>query len=61
LYWFLGRADDEIELCFGLGRRDGGDDYSGHCWLTRGGQPFLERVDPAESFGVIYRIPAAAP
>jgi len=59
LYWFLGRGDDSVQLCFGLGHPVSGDDYSGHCWLTRAGEPFLERVDPTEIFGVVYRIPAA--
>lgn len=55
LYWLVGRADDDVELCFGLGVVDGRP--SGHCWLTRGGEPYLERVDPSERFEVIYRIP----
>jgi len=58
LYWFLGRHDDQIELCFGLGHPVGAESYDGHCWLSRGGQPFLERVDPRDAFGVVYRIPA---
>ncbi|MDQ1418722.1 MAG: Transglutaminase-like superfamily [Acidimicrobiaceae bacterium] len=61
LYWFLGRQDDEIELCFGLGHPDESPTFAGHCWLSRSGVPFLERTDPTGSFGVVYRIPAAAP
>lgn len=57
LYWFLGRADDDIELCFGVGYPDGR--FGAHSWLAKGGQPFLERVDPTLSFAVIYRIPSA--
>ncbi len=57
LYWFLGRSDEEIELCFGLGHPGDSEHYSGHCWLSRRGQPILERVDPTDSFGVVYRFP----
>lgn len=60
LYWFLGRGDEEIQLCFGLGRPGDHLDYSGHCWLTRRGEPFLEPVDPRTSFSLIYRIPLDA-
>ena len=59
LYWFLGRGDGEIELCFGLGRPRDRVEYSGHCWLTRRGEPFLEPEDPRTSFSLIYRIPLA--
>jgi len=56
LYWFLGPHDADIELCFGVGRVDG--QFSGHCWLTRSGEPYLERTDPREWFDVVYRIPS---
>ena len=58
LYWFLGRGDEDIQLYFGLGRPGDRVDYSGHCWLTRQGQPYLESVDPRTSFSVIYQIPS---
>lgn len=54
LFWFLRRAGAEVELCFGLGAERG--DYSGHCWLTLDGEPFLERVDPRPRFTEHYRL-----
>ncbi len=58
LYWLLDSRQDPLTVCFGLGGPD--DDYSGHCWLERGGQPYLERVDPRERFPVQYTIPQRA-
>lgn len=57
LYCFLRRAGVDVELCFGIGRV--AEALEGHCWLERGGAPYLERVDPSSSFVVLYRIPPA--
>jgi hypothetical protein len=73
LYWFLRRAGIDVELRFGLDpggdrldrsgdRLNPGGDYEadGHCWLTLGGEPYLERLDPRPRFVEVYRIPSPA-
>jgi hypothetical protein len=57
LYRFLRQAGLDVELCFGMGSV--GDALQGHCWLERGGAPYLERVDPRSPFVALYRIPRA--
>jgi hypothetical protein len=58
-FFFLRRAGLEVELCFGAGQVDG--EFAAHCWLVRGGEPFLETVDPRDNFVVMYRVPPAPP
>ena len=54
-YFFLRRASADIELAFGMGKH--GDEFAGHCWLVRDGEPFLEQKDPRELFSEMYVIP----
>ena len=53
-YYFLRRAGMNVTLCFGMGRVD--SKFIGHCWLTRGGEPFLELEDPRPRYVEVYRI-----
>jgi hypothetical protein len=55
-YYFLRRAGVPLTLCFGVAWLDG--EFAGHCWLLRGGEPFLEPGDPRRVFAETYRIPA---
>jgi Transglutaminase-like superfamily len=55
LYYFLTRAGADVSLCFGMGNIDG--EYTGHCWLTRMGAPFLESRDPRLLYTRIFSIP----
>jgi hypothetical protein len=55
-YYFLRRAGVPLTLCFGVAWLDG--EFAGHCWLLRGGEPFLESRDPRRVFAEAYRIPA---
>jgi hypothetical protein len=55
LYYFLRRAGVPVSLRFGLGRVNEQD--TGHCWLVKDGQPFLEVRDPRPFFAAIYSIP----
>jgi len=59
LYYFLRRAGADVALAFGIAGPD--DDFVGHCWLVRGGRPFLEAADPAPRFTEVVRLGAAAP
>lgn len=52
LYYFLRRAGVNASLVFGAGTVD--DNFAGHCWLVRNGQPYLEKVDPRSFFTPIY-------
>lgn len=55
LYYFLRRAGLEVELCFGMGASKG--EYSGHCWLSSQGSPYLENGDPTPRYVEFYRFP----
>ena len=57
-YWFLRRAGEPVELCFGVGRPDGGP-LEGHCWILRAGEPYREGRDPRPVFAETWRIPRA--
>ncbi len=52
LYYFLCRAGFDVSLVFGIGRV--GEGYSGHCWLVKDGEPYLEAVDPRIHFTSMY-------
>ncbi len=45
LYWLLGR--DDLRLCFGIGGP--ADDFFGHCWLERDGEPLPRERRPARA------------
>src|SRR5262249_24965240 len=54
LYYFLRRAGLDVALCFGVGYLNGA--LSGHCWLMKGGAPYLESSDPRLVFTRTYSI-----
>jgi hypothetical protein len=51
-YYFLRRAGLDVELSFGMGKLD--DQYAGHCWLVKDGEPFLEDSDPRPRYATMY-------
>lgn len=55
LYYFLRRAGFDVTLCFGMGGAAG--QFSGHCWLSRAGGPFLEAPDPRPLYAHVFSIP----
>ncbi len=55
LYYFLRRAGTDVALCFGVANLQG--KVTGHCWLVRNGEPFLEPQDPRAQFAEMYRFP----
>lgn len=55
LYWLLG---GDLRLCFGIG--GAADDFYGHCWLERDGEPYLEKADPRERFPPQFALPLPA-
>ena len=54
-YYFLRRAGADVALCFGVANLQG--KVTGHCWLVRNGEPFLEPQDPRAQFAEMYRFP----
>ena len=52
LYYFLSRSGLEVTLCFGMGTVR--DEFVGHCWLSRDGEPFLEETDPRPLFTEVH-------
>lgn len=56
LFWLLRVPGDSLRLCFGLGGPQ--DGFTGHCWLERDGEPYLERIDPRQRFPEQYAVPA---
>jgi hypothetical protein len=55
LYYFLARAGVDVKLSFGIGQVH--DAFTGHCWLVKDGEPYLEKHDPRSAFTVIYCVP----
>jgi hypothetical protein len=55
LYWLLAEPTGELRLCFGLGGP--ADDFAGHCWIERAGEPYLEKEDPRQRFPEQFAIP----
>jgi Transglutaminase-like superfamily len=55
-YYFFRRAGMDVSLHFGMGRIGKDKEFAGHCWLTRGGEPYLETVDPRPLYVEMYRI-----
>jgi hypothetical protein len=62
LYYFLRRAGVDVTLRFGARRRNGElVPEAGHCWLEKGGEPFLENGNPHLYSVPIYSLPPARP
>lgn len=59
LYWLLPDSASELRLCFGIGGP--ADDFAGHCWIERGGEPYLETEDPRQRFPEQFAIPMRRP
>jgi Transglutaminase-like superfamily len=55
-YYFFRRAGMDVSLHFGMGRIGKDEEFAGHCWLTRGGEPYLETVDPRPLYVEMYRV-----
>ena len=54
LFYFLRRAGVDVALLFGVGEGDGKP--AGHCWIVKGGEPFLESRDPRPHFTEVCRL-----
>ena len=55
-YYFLRRAGLDVSLHFGIGRTGKEKEFSGHCWLAKEGQPYLEPRDPRALYTDMYCI-----
>lgn len=59
LYYFLRRTGLAVTLCFGARLRNGQlTPEPGHCWLEKGGKPFLERGNPYDYSVTILTLPS---
>lgn len=56
LYRFLREAGFNVTLCFGMGRPDGVDDFTGHCWVELGGRALAEKREPRPIYTETFRI-----
>src|SRR5690554_4972158 len=54
LLYFMRAVNPGFRLVFGIGSVKG--KMAGHCWLTRDGEPFLEKGDQWQVFKEIYSI-----
>ena len=55
-YFFLRRVGLDVDLCFGAAL-DARRAVTGHCWLERRGEPYLEEEgDPRTAFVEMHRI-----
>lgn len=57
-YCLLRRAGIDVSIAFGMGAVEGA--LAAHCWLVRGGSPFLERRHVRDTLVALYRIPREA-
>lgn len=55
LCYLLRRSGFDVSLAFGIGPDS--DDWRGHCWLIRDGEPHLEKVDPQAHFVEMLSVP----
>jgi hypothetical protein len=55
-YRFLREAGIGASLCFGMGRPEGEDGYSGHCWVELDGRALAEKREPRPIYTETYRI-----
>jgi hypothetical protein len=55
LYGLLRRAGVEVSLCFGIAPWKQG--FTGHCWLTLEGRPFLEPEGAGLEFSPVLQFP----
>lgn len=60
LYRFLRHAGFEVSLVFGMGRVDGEEDFTGHCWIEMGGRALVEKRDPKLYYTETWRIAPSA-
>lgn len=54
LFYFLRRTGMDVSLEFGIGQVEG--EPTGHCWLVKDGEPFLEKEDPRPLFTEVCRL-----
>jgi hypothetical protein len=55
LYYFLSHAGIDVTLAFGI--RPVGEEFTGHCWIERGGIAILEDEDPQTLYVRTVSIP----
>lgn len=56
VYRFLREAGFNVNLCFGMGRPDGVDDFTGHCWVELEGKALAEKREPRPIYTETFRI-----
>jgi hypothetical protein len=58
-YYFFRRAGMDLSLHFGMGQIGTEREFVGHCWLSKQGEPYLEREDPRPLYIEMYCISPA--
>jgi hypothetical protein len=61
LYRFLREAGFDVALCFGIGRVDGREGFTGHCWIEKDGKVLAEKRDPRPIYVETFRIGPSPP
>ncbi|HET9229422.1 MAG TPA: lasso peptide biosynthesis B2 protein [Thermoanaerobaculia bacterium] len=56
VYRFLREAGFRVALCFGMGRPDGVEDFTGHCWVELEGKALAEKREPRPIYTETFRI-----
>lgn len=56
VYRFLREAGFNVSLCFGMGRPDGVEDFTGHCWVELEGRALAEKREPRPIYTETFRI-----
>lgn len=55
-YRLLREAGFDVSLVFGMGRVDGEEDFTGHCWIEMDGRALVEKRDPKLYYTETWRI-----
>jgi hypothetical protein len=55
LFYVLRKWGHPVRMHFGIAKH--GDTLEGHCWLDLAGTLLVEKVDPRQSYNIVYSFP----